>query len=389
MRRSTIAPRPDWRGKVEDLGLTWHTTDDGQAYWDESAFWAFSSAEVDRIEAATQELYDMVLQAVGWVVDNGRLADLGYDERASALIEASWNNRSWEPTLYARFDFAFDGRDLKLLELNGDTPTALLEAAVVQWWWLQDRFPHLDQFNSIHEKLIEAFGLLAGSGMAEGPIHFTSVQPHAEDEGTVGYMAACAAEAGLDPSYVPIEAVGWADLEDGSGCFVDEDDRRIGTLFKLYPWEWMLDEDFGAHLAAEAAAKRIRLMEPAWKMAASNKALLPVLWKLFPDSEWLLPATMSEAEARAWGDYVKKPVRGREGANVTLVRGGAEVASRDGTYADDLFVFQKRAELASAQGSYAVLGSWVVNRLACGMGVRESASPITDNTARFVPHVME
>jgi glutathionylspermidine synthase len=388
MRRSTLSPRDGWRETVEDQGLTWHTTETGQPYWDESAFWAFSEREIDRIEAATAELYDMVLEAVGRTVADGRLDELGYDEQAAGLIETSWNRRTWEPTLYARFDLAYDGRDLKMLELNGDTPTSLLEAAVVQWYWLQDRFPHLDQFNSIHEKLIDAFRLYAQAGGTRAPLHFASVQPHLEDEGTVGYMAACAAEAGLQPVYVPIDDIGW--VGDGAdGGFVDADDQPISALFKLYPWEWLLDDEFGERIARLTGAEKLTVMEPAWKMAASNKALLPVLWRMFPGHELLLPATLNEAEARGWGDHVRKPVRGREGANVTLVERGQVAAERGGAYDDDLFVYQQRAALAQSGAGWAVLGSWVVNRTACGLGVRESGSPITDNTARFVPHVME
>lgn len=395
MERRTIAPRPDWRRKVEDLGLTWHTTDDGRPYWDESAYWAFTTEEVDRIEAATETLYDMVLAAVGDAIENRRLAAFGYSGQTVALIEHSWRNREWEPTLYARFDLAYDGRDLKMLELNGDTPTALLEAAVVQWHWMEELFPDGDQFNSAHDKLIEALRLYAQHGGREAPLHLAGVQPHAEDEGTIGYLAACAAEAGLTPVLAPIDQIGWREGGKVPGHFVDGDDRPIRALFKLYPWEWLLDEQFGGALVEEVMAGRLRLIEPAWKMVASNKRLLVTLKEMYPDSDLLLDASTSAADAALWGgEFVRKPVRGREGQNVTLMRpagrGAAEeVARREGTYGDDLFVFQKKANLAQADGNYAVLGSWVVNRQACGMGVRESDGPITDDKARFVPHVME
>lgn len=65
----------------------------------------------------------------------------------------SWNEEP--PAIYGRFDLAYDGiHPPKLLEYNADTPTALLEASVVQWYWLQDVFPKDDQFNSIHEHLV-------------------------------------------------------------------------------------------------------------------------------------------------------------------------------------------------------------------------------------------
>lgn len=386
MERISIAPRPDWQRRVEQLGLSWHTAEDGRAYWDESAYWQFSADEIDRIEEATTELYDMVMAAVERVIEGGELASFGYDVASIAVIEHSWANREWEPTLYARFDLAYDGDQLKLLEMNGDTPTSLLEAAVVQWFWMEERFPDLDQFNSIHDKLVAAFTLYA-EHMRPAQLHLTSAAPHDEDQGTVAYIAACANEAGIPTKFVGQEDIGWREAGDASG-FVDQDDRAITDMFKLVPWEWLLADPFGAKLADEALAGRIRLMEPAWKMAASNKRLLVTLKEMFPDSPYLLDATSDENKALAWGAYVRKPVRGREGANVEIVEDGRGVAVSTGAYDDDLFIYQQRARLAHADNRYAVLGSWIVDRQPAGLGIRESAGPITGNTASFVPHVM-
>jgi glutathionylspermidine synthase len=381
VQRITLPARTDWRARVEALGLTWHTAPDGQPYWDESAYWLFEPDEIDRIEAATAELYDMVLAAIAKVIDDGELGDFGYPPETIALIKSSWAARDRQPSLYARFDLAYDGRDLKLLELNADTPTSLLEASVVQWYWLEDRFPHLDQYNSIHEKLVAA--LRAIPSIPGGLLHFSSAAPHDEDQGTVAYMAACATEAGLASRYVAQQDIGW---REAGGGFVDEDDQPIEALFKLIPWEWWLDDDFGSRLTADALDGRITVIEPAWKMVASNKRLLITLAQMYPNHPLLLPAAAQPDPA--WPAYVRKPVRGREGANVEIVEAGHSVASTAGAYDDDLFVYQARAALAQADGRYAVLGSWVVGGQACGLGIRESDGPITGNLARFVPHVM-
>ena len=386
MQRVALTPRADWQARVAKLGLTWHTADDGRPYWDESAYWLFSEAEVDEIEAATTALYDMVLSAVDQVIERGELAAFGYDAAAIALIEQSWENRDWEPTLYARFDLAYDGHDLKLLELNGDTPTSLFEAAVVQWAWLEDRFPEQDQFNSIHDKLIEAFGLYA-EHLKPRQLHFTSASPHEEDEGTVGYMAACANQAGIPSRFIAQQDIGWREAGEAS-AFVDEGDVAITDLFKLIPWEWLLGDPFGRALREQAMTMKIRLVEPAWKMVASNKRLLVTLKEMYPDSPYLLDATSDETVALTWGAYVRKPVHGREGANVEIVEDGKALARTPGAYDDDLFVYQGRANLAQADGRHAVIGSWIVNREAAGMGIRESTGPITGNTASFVPHLM-
>ena len=151
----------------------------------------------------------------------------------------------------------------------------------------------------------------------------------------------------------------------------------------------MLDDRFGGRLADEVLAGRLALIEPAWKMVASNKRLLVTLSEMFPGHELLLRATTSATDAAGFGDYVKKPVRGREGANVSIVSGGRTLASSEGAYADGDFIYQQRAELAQADGNHAVIGSWVVNREVAGIGIRESTGPITSNLARFVPHIIE
>ncbi len=393
MDRVRAVARPDWRARVEAAGLGWHTADSGAPYWDETAYWRLTSAEVDRIEAAADELYVMVLAAVDHVIGSGALAAFGYSGKTAELIARSWRGRGAEPSLYARFDLAYDGRELKLLELNGDTPTALVEAAVAQWWWLEDTHPRLDQFNSVHDRLVEAWRVLPRGAR----VHLAAAADHAEDQGTVEYLAAAARDAGLDPVLLTLDQIGWREgdgPEGGRGRFVDLAERRIERLFKLAPWEWMLSDDFGDRLAGEVLAGRVRLIEPAWKMLASNKRLLVTLRELNPDSDLLLDATTDEAVAQGWGDYVRKPVQGREGADVTLFHsrpvGPPQVVARQGGGSEsDAYVYQRRAELAQANGVFAVLGVWVVGGKACGLGVRESDGPITTNLARFVPHLID
>ena len=77
---------------------------------------------------------------------------MGIPEAANERIRETW--RVEPPALYGRMDLAYNGYELKLLEYNADTPTALVESAVAQWYWLKAVFPEADQFNSIHEHLV-------------------------------------------------------------------------------------------------------------------------------------------------------------------------------------------------------------------------------------------
>jgi glutathionylspermidine synthase len=114
---------------------------------------SFSAREIDQFEAATEEVQRLCLKAAQFILDHDRMDALGIPARAQPVIRAAWEAEP--PSIYGRFDFAYDGEHPpKLLEYNANTPTALLEAAVVQWYWLQDVFPKKNQFNSIHEKLV-------------------------------------------------------------------------------------------------------------------------------------------------------------------------------------------------------------------------------------------
>jgi len=375
MRRITCSPRRDWERKVEEVGLTWHTG--SVPYWNESAYYEFTAREVDSIEAATNNLHALCLKAVQHVIDNKLYARMGIPDFAVPLIERSWEEEP--PSIYGRFDFAYDGvSPPKMLEYNADTPAALLEAAVVQWYWLQDTFPRKDQFNSIHERLIKLWKDLT-PWLPGAHIDFCSLDDR-EDGTTVTYLLDTAGQAGLSTRIFPITEVGW----DGARL-VDPENQPIRAIFKLYPWEWMIHEEFGEHLAH---ATETLWIEPPWKMVLSNKGILPVLWEMFPRHPNLLEARFTNPGLME--NYVRKPLLSREGANVRLERDGSAIET-EGDYGEEGYVYQAAFPMKEFGGYYPVLGSWTIgheeDNVAGGMGVRESKDPITTNTSAFVPHL--
>src|SRR5579862_8451469 len=105
MRRLSAAPRKDWREVVQREGLLWFDgggNDVNSRYWDESVYYVFSLSEIDKIEAATNELHQMCLQAAGHVIDNKLYNKLNVPPLAIPLIERSWQQEP--PSLYGRFD---------------------------------------------------------------------------------------------------------------------------------------------------------------------------------------------------------------------------------------------------------------------------------------------
>jgi glutathionylspermidine synthase len=385
MQRIVCPERDDWRDTAKACGFNFHTID-GERYWDERSYYAFRLEEVEQqIEGPTGEIDAMCLELVSRAVaDEQYLARLKIPEAFWPLIAESWHRD--EGSLYGRLDLNFDGHGpAKLLEYNADTPTSIFEAAVFQWTWLEQAMERrvipkaADQFNSIHERLIDTWKKL-GQGRH---LHLTGTTASEEDLGTLAYLEDTAVQADLKTTLIDIEDIGW---REASGSFVDLDNRDIALAFKLYPWEWMFREEFGGKLKDAAT----RWIEPPWKAVLSNKGILPLLWEMFEGHPNLLPAYFEDdPRARELGaSYVRKPLYSREGANVTLVSEGVPFAEHVGPYGAEGFVRQAFVTLRNFSGQYPVLGSWLVDHTPCGLSIREDENPITGNSSRFLPHAI-
>ncbi|ALV33992.1 glutathionylspermidine synthase family protein [Streptomyces sp. CdTB01] len=392
MRRHTINARPDWQRTVEEQGLIYPLTrhPDGslRPYWDESAYYSFTLGEVEALEETVEELHRMCLAAAGHIVAEGRLPELGVtDPRVAGAVTEAWRRRAELPSLYGRFDLRYDGTGpAKLLEYNADTPTSLVEAASPQWFWMEERFPGADQWNSLHERLVAAWKRQAPLLPPGSPLHFahSSEDELGEDLMTVAYLKETAEQAGLDTDWISMEEIGWDSF---SGRFVDNRLRFIRSCFKLYPWEWLTTDAFAGHvldtLDNGGGTGSTLWIEPAWKMLLSNKALLAILWELYPDHPNLLAAHLDgpgELTATGW---VAKPLLGREGAGVTVHEPGSDPVPRE-----EPCCYQELAPLPAFDGNHVVLGAWVVEDESAGLGLRESSGLITDEYARFLPHVI-
>lgn len=393
MERHTIEPRPGWQQTVEEQGLVYPLTryPDGslRPYWDESAYYSFSLPEVEALEEVVEELHALCLAAAEHIVEQNRFAELGItDPKLAGLVAESWRRRAELPSLYGRFDLRYDGTGpAKMLEYNADTPTSLVEAASPQWFWMEERFPGADQWNSLHERLVDAWKRQAHL-LPPGPLHFAHSDGDelGEDLMTVAYLRETAQQAGIDTEMLSVERIGWDRL---SRRFVDDRLRFIRSCFKLYPWEWLTTDRFGRHvldtLDNGGGPGTTCWIEPAWKMLLSNKALLAILWELNPGHPNLLPAHLDgPRELAATTGWVAKPLLGREGAGVTLHEAGTEPFVRDG----EACCYQELAPLPDFDGNRVVLGAWVVEDEAAGLGIRESAGLVTDEYARFLPHVI-
>ncbi|WP_226781260.1 glutathionylspermidine synthase family protein [Oceaniglobus trochenteri] len=407
MQKTDLPERPDWRDEAERLGFTFADMH-GEPYWDETSAYRFTLSEVeDRIEDPSTELHAMCREAVAQIVTSQELMErLAIPEAHRDLVAESWQRG--DPELYGRFDLAYDGKgDAKLLEYNADTPTSLYESASFQWAWLEGQLERgvlpegCDQFNGIHEALVARFGEIFEPGT---DVHFSAAAGNPEDYSTVECLGWAAREAGLGAQYTDLEQIAIST----EAQFLDDEDRVIGALFKLFPWEDLLRGDYAEYIAGSGC----RMIEPPWKALVSNKGLLPVLWQMFEGHPNLLPAffesdvrdalsgagapapSVADAFGRARDllthGHVTKPIFSREGAGVRIMQNGTALEiSPDGDYGEHPRIVQAYAPLPVFDGFRPVIGAWIVGETCVGMGLRDDASRITRDLSRFKPHYIQ
>ena len=372
MKRVSIEPRGNYVSKIQDIGFLF-----SEEYWLESGYYEFSKGEIDSIETASNECYQMYCSATQHIIDNNLWDKLHIPKHVVPHLVESWDRDNL--SLYGRFDFIMVDGTPKLLEFNADTPTTLLEASIVQWQWKEELFPNHDQFNSIHESLIESWKCISDTLEIKEQVHFMCLQDSLEDESTTLYLAATANEAGIDSSVFDVSELVY-NHEDGK-FYTPDEQTKINYLFKLYPYEWMFEEEFGIYLNCE----NITLFEPLWKAIMSNKYILNIIAELFPDSPYVLKCG---EEVHQSGSYCKKPIFSREGSNVSLVKNSNIIEESEGEYGQEGYIYQELIEADSYEGMYPVIGSWIIGGEACGIGIRETSSRITHDMATFAPHII-
>lgn len=380
MKIKYLTADANWQHRLEQNGFGYHTDEENTPYWVENYYYSINEAFADEVYTATADLWTMCLEAVDHVISKKLYDQFQIPVYIHQYIEDSWENDV--PSIYGRFDFVFDEqkKQLKVLEFNADTPTSLYETGVVQWQWMQNYFKDsVDQFNSVHDRLIESWQEIKPY-LKGDTLHFSCVRESLEDLTNLEYLRDCAMQAGINTKLIYIDDIGW-----NGDTFTDLEEEVIADIFKLYPWEWLIYEPFALHIPNDNA--KANWIEPAWKMILSNKAIMAVLWKLYPNHPLLLETYFDEPKGMS--DYVKKPLLSREGANVTMYKNNQIIEASAGEYGEEGYICQELAHLHKEETGYSIIGSWVIGQEPCGITFRESDKLITTDKSRFIPHIIE
>lgn len=383
--------RPLNAQELESMGLQWHTDLDSTPYI-EPEMVEVSQAECEAFYDAGNELYEMFCEAGEYVIKNNLFFELDIPVSLIPMIKQSWEDEvHWH--LYGRFDFAggIDGKPIKLLEFNADTPTMLYESAVIQWAMLKAN--HLDenaQFNNIHQALADNFKRMITLGddisrfdeMYEGwKILFSSVSGNAEEERTTLYLKEIAQSVGFETEFAYIQDISFSETQ---GVFYNDENYEF--LFKLLPWESIaIDEPELAMLMRGIIDNKAGIfLNPAYTILFQSKRMLKILWDLFPNHPLLLRASF---EPLPNTQQVQKVSFGREGANVSILNPqGVALAQNNGSYENFKSVYQEFYELNTHNGMYYQPNVFFAYE-SCGLGFRKGGL-ILDNYSKFVSHII-
>ncbi|TET90762.1 MAG: glutathionylspermidine synthase family protein, partial [Sulfurovum sp.] len=373
---------------LESLGFVWHTDSDETSYISDELV-VISESEAEAYYEATNELYDMYVEAAEHVVENDLFHEIGIPFNLVDVIKESWENDvHWH--LYGRFDLAggIDGTPIKLLEFNADTPTALFETAIIQWAMLKkNNLEEESQFNALYEALVDNFKRLVTLEEDVSTFEerydgwkflFTSIKGNSEEENTVKLLQHIATEAGFETEFAYIDDIEFSD-EDG----IVYNDESYELWFKLIPWEDIAleESDLAMLLTNIIKNQKAIIFNPAYTLLFQSKGLLKILWDLYPNHPLLLESSFEPLEGQK---QVKKPIFGREGGNVSILNEDAStLESIEGDYENHKMVYQAYTELVTdAQGLSYQAGVFYAYE-ACGLGFRKGGK-ILDNMSKFV-----
>ncbi|WP_461099923.1 glutathionylspermidine synthase family protein [Spirosoma luteolum] len=384
-----LAKSPD--AQLRNLGWDWMLGQDTLPYLANEVV-VISEAEAKAYEDAANELFDMFVAAGQAVIDQNRFAELGIPESLIELIKLTWDDDR-NVHLYGRFDLAggLDGQPIKLIEFNADTATCLPETAVVQFAHLKaNGRDETRQFNAVFETLTAQFEeILALNPDLQPSLLLSAMRNFPEDDANVALLGEAAREAGFDVEFDFIDDV---DFSEEEGIFwqnpKNSQFEKMDFWFRLVPWEVIADEepDLIPILTDIVRERRALVLNPAYTLLFQSKAILKVLWELYPNHPLLLETQHTPLTGQR---CVEKVLFGREGANIRFIDADGSVQQvSDGDYSDYPKVYQQYVDFMQDDAGISYQAGVFFAGAACGLGFRRGG-PILDNTAGFVGHLVE
>lgn len=386
-----------------------------------------SASEKEKIQYLAREVYRVMAKLAEDVRSKSSVMPIDIINMTPKLTPFIADDDSEYVTNIARLDFVKDKNGTyKVVEINADTPCAMPEAFYGNEA-AQKYFAAASSVNDHDAALIEPFVELLETKL-KGRINLTGVNitlaandAYAEDWANMMYLKNCLADyvkAHFDKyEFVNVRAARLIDLvvkDDGVYYDAGEGEYKIDVLYRLHPLELLMDDEsddgypVGLKLMDLANMHKVILVNPIKAILMQNKAMMAIAHYLadntgyFDDAEKQvvrtnIAATSMDAKDFAGRKFLKKPIFGREGCNISIIE-------PDGTFsyeaeeADDCAdIYQEfiDSDIVSVETD---AGRWegkftyscfVINGRPSRLFVRFSPYDITGIEALFVPVVVK
>jgi len=363
-------------------------------------YFRISESAQAELRRATNELHLMFMHATDVVLkDEDLLARFNIPQGLWPRLRRSWENRRGE-MITGRFDFCVSERGVKVYEYNADSASCHLEAGRIQGKWATHF--GVTEGEDAGEPLADALHRAWRASGVEGVMHILQ-DNDSEETYHAQFIRATAEAAGIQCKVMKgVAGLSW----NSQGEIVDDQGIPIRFVWKTWAWETALDQiraecedDDCVPLlrTAESPGQAPRLVdvllrpgiivfEPFWTLIPSNKAILPILWQIFPDHPYLLNAQFELSPALSEHGYVSKPIVGRSGSNISVFDKDETLLKETGGRFDEQDqVYQELWKLPEIDGYRTQICTFSVRGKYAGCCVRVDKSLVITGKSDVLP----
>ncbi|WP_336983836.1 MULTISPECIES: bifunctional glutathionylspermidine amidase/synthase [unclassified Cedecea] len=391
-----------WLNEKDELQLAYIQANGHIINKDPCQYFTITESAEQELIKATNELHLMYLHATDKVLkDDSLLALFDIPKILWPRLRLSWQWRRHQ-MVSGRMDFCMDERGLKVYEYNADSASCHTESGLILEEWVKTGYRGTGH-NPAEGLLEELTG--AWKHSSARPFVHIMQDNDAEEDYHALFMQRSLMQAGFDTKILHgLGELSW----DSAGQLIDNDGRAVNCVWKTWAWETAI-EQIREVSETEYAAVPIRtghpqgevrlidvllrpevlVFEPLWTVIPGNKAILPVLWQLFPNHRYLLDTDFEVNNLLLKTGYAVKPIAGRCGSNIDLVSHHDELLDKtSGKFVDRKNIYQQLWCLPKVDGKYIQVCTFTVGGSYGGTCLRGDDSLVIKKESDIEPLIV-
>lgn len=313
----------------------------------------------------------------------------------SSLQELIKHRFTEEFLFLGRMDWAIDSAgNLKLLEINSETPAGLCESLFIDNIIKEELNVKLESVNKeFSSKLLNQFIKILKDFEKSRDIRTIGIlaSTYYEDWYTANSLLAVVKE-------LPYEFVVGSiyDTKISEGGKLSLFGKELDAVYRYYPLDWFDEEDMGDK---KEALKNTLSINPTHTIISQSKAFFSVIYELLKQGYYneseaeliikYIPKTTFEVEELETCDYIVKPILSREGHGVSLACQLEEQPDENNIYQERVQTlsldYWVQDNLRNTKDSlYPIIGTYVTGTEFAGIYTRLGKF-VTDNICVYVP----